>query len=398
MTRRALYFLLAALAFLLAALSTGSQIYYLLLIAMVCVFLLSLIAVSTSVLTLRVGLKGVRKTVERGASVPLCATVRHDTILPVKTIALRLSVPDETGELGTIELDAPPFISRSYELQLPCPHRGIYPIGVTDISVTDVFGLLNFKKKIDRCRFQVEVAPRARKLPAMPLGTGDIESNRMPRMTEDNASPADVRLWREGDALKKVHWKLSMRKRELMVRTYEESAKPDTLILLDLSPLGLLRAHALTIEDAVCETGAAIARAQLEEGYPVRMPLAAKQPTEVSGDNTAALPAFVSALTTVQFDSPYPFEKVILLEMRRMQRLGGAVLVTPRLNPRIADLAIQLRQGGMSVCVVWVTDNRREEALQLLSRLQDAGIRALRVDPWGDGLTEAQMMGQVSYE
>lgn len=397
MTRRAVYFLMAALALLLVALSTGSQIYYLLLIAMFSVLALSLIAVSATVFTLRVGLKSVSKAVERGASVPLSATVRSGGVLPVKAVSLRLSAPDETGDLGVIELDMKPFAKRVYELQLPCPHRGIYKIGVTEISVTDVFGLLHFKKKIDRCRFMVEVAPRARRVPAMRLGAGDIESNRRPRMTEDNASPADVRLWREGDALKKVHWKLSMRKRELMVRTYEESAKPDTLLLLDLSPLGTLKSHALTIEDAVCETATAIARAQLQEGYPVRMPLLAKNPTEVEGDGILSLQGFVSALTTVQFDSPYPFEKVILLEMRRMQRLGGAFLITPRLNARIADLSIQMRQSGMSVCVVWVTDNRREEALQMLSRLQDLGIRALRVDPWGDGLTEAQMMGPA-YE
>ena len=60
------------------------------------------------------------------------------------------------------------------------------------------------------------------------------------RMTEDAASPSGVRDWIPGDALKKVHWKLTMRKRELMVRTYEESARPDTLLLVDLAPLGAL--------------------------------------------------------------------------------------------------------------------------------------------------------------
>lgn len=397
MTRRAYVYLLTALTLLVVALSTGARVYYLLLFAMLALFLLSLASVLGALYTVKVGLKGVRKTVERGAKVPLKATVRYVAPLPVRAVTLQLSVPDEGGRADAIELSAPAFAARSFDLSLACPHRGVYPIGVSDISVTDVFGLLTFSRHVNRCRFQVEVTPRARRLPPIELAAGNDEDNRLTRMTEDNASPADVRDWRAGDALKKVHWKLSMRKRELMVRTYEESIRPDTLLLIDLYPVGTLKSHAMTIEDAVCESAAAIARAQISEGYPVRMPLFAAQPTEVAGTDERALGAFVSALTQVPFDSPFPFEKVILLEMRRMQRTGGAVFITPRLNARVADLAIQMRRTGMSMIVIWISDNKRDEARALLSRLEETGIRALRVDPWGDGLTAEQLIGQVRY-
>ena len=57
----------------------------------------------------------------------------------------------------------------------------------------------------------------------------------MARATEDINSPSDVRTYAPGDPMKKIHWKLSLRKRELLVRRFEEPALPDALVLMDQS-------------------------------------------------------------------------------------------------------------------------------------------------------------------
>ena len=397
MSRLAVGFILVMLTALVVALSTGAQIYYLLALAMGMMLAVALASVLAALFTVRAQVRCPRRSVERGQSIPVVATVRHMGFLPVRSVALRLSLPGGADQPDALELTALPCVTHTYELALTAPHRGVYSVGISGVSATDVFGLFTLSRRAARSSFTVEVLPHTRRLPPMTLNAGDSAESRLARMTEDNASPADVRAWVQGDALKKVHWKLSMRKRELMVRTYEESTRPDTLLLLDLYPLNALKSHALTIEDAVCETAASLALAQLKEGYPVRMPLNSAHPTEVAGEGAAAGGSFLTALGRVSFDSPYPFEQVLALEMRRMQRTGGAVLITPRLTPRIADLALQLRRGGMMVTVCWITDNRREEADRLLSRLRDGGLRAYRVDPWGQGLTEEQMIGKEPF-
>jgi len=177
-----------------------------------------------------------------------------------------------------------------------------------------------------------------------------------------------------------------MRKRELMVRTYEESARPDTLLLVDLTPLSALRSHAMSTEDAICEAAASAAVAQLKAGYPVRMPLSAREPQEVSGQSAAEAGRFIDALMRVRFDSPYPYEQLLSIEMRRRSRTGGAVLITSALSARIADVATQLRRSGMQVKVYWVTDTQRTEALEMLTRLKLSGVRARQIDPWAENL------------
>ena len=204
------------------------------------------------------------------------------------------------------------------------------------------------------------------------------------RASEDNASPSDVRTWQEGDELKKVHWKLSLRKREMMVRTYEESARPDTLVIPDLQEITALRDQQLTIEDCICEAALGAAQAQLRAGYPVRMPLVGARPREIAGQFPADIPAVTDALLRVRFDSPYGYEQVLTLMLARFQRTGGAVLVTARLTTRIADMALRMQRSGVATKLVWVSDDDREESMALIERLRMGGVKAERLDPWGD--------------
>jgi len=124
------------------------------------------------------------------------------------------------------------------------------------------------------------------------------------------------------------------------------------------------------------------AQAQLLNNSPVNMPLTAAKPYEINGRSIVDVPRFQSELARVKFDSSYSYEQVLASMLSRMQRTGGAILVTPHLTMRIADAAIRMRQMGMEVSVFWVSDAQREEVLALTGRLRLAGIDAHVVNPW----------------
>ena len=229
---------------------------------------------------------------------------------------------------------------------------------------------------------RMEVCPRVADVAPMLLKNADMGPEFRSTASEDTASPSDVRAWMDGDELKKVHWKLSLRKRELMVRTYEESARPDTLIIPDLQRVTTLRDQQLSIEDCVCEAALDAAKAQLEAGYPVRMPLTNAHPGEVAGQLEADFPAFADAMLKVEFDSPYDYERVLMLMLGRLQRTGGAVLITARLTTRIADMALRMQLSGITTRLVWVSDDAREETLTMLERLRMGHVEVQRRDPW----------------
>ena len=382
MTSRLTGALIAMAALLATGLSTGGRIYYLLFYTMLLLLLLSLASVLWVLFTARIEMRGVKPRVERGEALMTIFTVRHASLLPVSSLRIRLNVPSAFSASQEISVSTPPFKTRTFRYMVRCPHRGSYEVGVTRLRAKDLFGLFSISKKSGLRLLRVDVYPKSYDVPFMELKAGDTGPELRSRATEDASSPSDVRKWQEGDVLKKVHWKLTMRRRELMVRTFEESSRPDTLIVPDLAEISALPDQALSIEDCVCEVCLSQARAQLEEGYPVRMPLLSARPGEVAGQFPQDFTMFAETLMRVKFDSPYPYEQVQLQMLRRSTRTGGCVLVTPRLTTRVADMALKIARSGVRVRLVWVTDSRNSQSLEMVERLKMENVEAQLTDPW----------------
>lgn len=384
--------LAAMVALLGAGLATGTRVYYALFLLLLLLTLFSLASVLWTLLTARVSMKGVRPRAVRGDRLMTILTVEHRSLLPVGSLRVALNVPGGAGGRQEIRVEAPPFAQRNFRNVIRCPHRGNYEVGVSRMEAEDLFGLFALSRKSGKKLMRVEVCPRPMDAAAMELRASDVGPEFRSRATEDNASPSDIRKWQDGDELKKVHWKLSLRKRELMVRTFEESARPDTLVIPDLGEITALRDQKLTLEDAICEAALGAVKAQLEAGFPVRMPLESRRPQELSGRTAADLPAFADALMRTAFDSPYPYEQILMLMFQRMQRTGGAVLVTSRLSTRAVDVAMRMVKRGIQVKLIWITDAPRSEALEMLERLKMSGAQVERIDPWTEagGMPEAR--------
>ena len=386
-------------ALLAAGLTTGARIYYVMFALLASMLALAVVSAAWTLWTVRFDLKGVKARVTRGDSLMTVFTVRHGCLLPVQAVRIQLSVPSGFSGAQEVNVSTPPFTSRRFRQEIQCPHRGVYDAGVTRVSVTDIFGLVRLSRRPNLKLVRMEVLPKVPEAEALTLKNVDMGPEFRSTASEDTASPSDVRAWMDGDELKKVHWKLSLRKRELMVRTYEESARPDTLVIPDLQEVTALKDQQLTIEDCVCEAALGAAKAQLDAGYPVRMPLTNAHPSELAGQFPADAEAFADALLRVKFDSPYDYERVLMLMMGRFQRTGGAILVTARLTTRIADLAMRMQQSGVATRLIWISDDVREESMTMLERMRMAGVQALRQDPWGvDEAARRQAAAEADFD
>ena len=143
------------------------------------------------------------------------------------------------------------------------------------------------------------------------------------------------------------------------------------------------------MEDCICDAALGAAKAQLESSFPVRMPLQCSRPQEISGKTAADIGAFTDALMRAEFDSQYPYEQVLSLMLSRMQRTGGAVLITAALSTRTADIILRMQKMGIQVKLLWVTDAPRSENLEMLERLKMAGATVKQLNPWSEGTDTA---------
>ena len=277
-----------------------------------------------------------------------------------------------------------PFRAQERRLPMDARHVGIYDTGLRNVSVSDIFGLFRFRVPIQEGS-TLTVLPRPFDVEKPRMILGDEGSAVLARSQEDYNAPDDVRAYRTGDAMKRIHWKLSSRKRELVVRRFETPAPPDTLILLDCNePLGgeNINEGKECLRDAMCETAVAVARMQMEDGSPVRLPMYGKQANEFSSDQAEGLALLQEMLAAQPFGAGEDFARVLNLELRRMRRTGAAVVITTRLDAQVVEGVTHIRRMGPSARLYLVTYTPEAPEYQpYVARLQHHLVEVCYVTP-----------------
>ncbi|MBQ8654438.1 MAG: DUF58 domain-containing protein [Clostridia bacterium] len=373
--------LTAAAALLLAAFSTGSPIFLFGATLLLIIILSSFVSVwwAAGTLTVSSGLSG--RTVRRGESVTLEVTIRHGGLIPIAPVLLELYATPEMPETQVRLKDAP---GKTQRLTLPfhAAHVGVSCPGVKSCTVEDVFGLFSKTVAPRSGKEELLVLPLTFDVEALKFSPGDPGSEIMARATEDVSNPSDFRNYQPGDAIKKIHWKLSARKGDLMVRRYEEPVLSDALVLMDCSPppsWGHPEAEA-DIRDTLLETAASVMVSQMTSDHAVRLPLMGEHPVEL--DKNMGTPLILENLARVDFSETDQFERVLLLETRRMRRVGATVIISARLSSRIVDVMIRMKRMGPNVRLYLVTFTPDDPlVLGMVSKLQQAEIEVSYVTP-----------------
>ena len=373
--------LLVTLALLLAAFSTGSPVFLTggALIALLCLSSVLGVWMATQTMTVSGGLS--ERVVQRGEKVTLEVTLEYRSLVPVAPLLVEMG-PGVDQENRNMIVNA--VSGRPVAFDLPChaAHVGVLQPGVEAVTVTDLFGICSRRVEPKREGSGLLVLPQSFEVGEQVYAAGESGSESMARASEDVTSPADVRQWQQGDPMRKIHWKLSARKQELLVRRYEAPVMPDALILLDCAePPRQAGEEALAdVKDALLETAASVMAESTRTDHPARLPLLGRHPIEL--DKGMGMPAILESLAHVDFSADEPFERVLHLEMRRMRKVGSTIVITARLNSRMVDVMSSMRRMGPYVRLYLITFTPEEPAvLPMVSRLQNAGVEVCYVTP-----------------
>ena len=122
----------------------------------------------------------------------------------------------------------------SVSYQVRSDVRGRFEIGPMSVRVSDPFGLVELGRTF-RTTVPLTVTPRTVPLPQIPLGgawTGSGD-NRPRAFATGSAEDVTVREYRQGDDLRRVHWRSSAKLGELMVRREEQPWQSRATLFLD---------------------------------------------------------------------------------------------------------------------------------------------------------------------
>lgn len=150
--------------------------------------------------------------------------------------------------------------------------RGRYHIGPMTVRVNDPFGMVELGHSFHGAA-PLTVTPATVPLSPIPLagawsGSGD---NRPRAFATGSAEDVTVRDYRQGDDLRRVHWRTSARLGELMVRREEQPWQSRATVLLDdRANAHRGRGLASSLETAVRAAASVIVHLE-QRGYTVRL-------------------------------------------------------------------------------------------------------------------------------
>ena len=188
--------------------------------------------------------------VAKGETVQFRFIIKNNSFLPWACVRVFFEVynPRITidGEEKFFSLH--PYRSNEIIFNVSSKYRGKYQVGVGDILLYDFLGLFKFTQKHDK-KLKLTVTPRVIDVPYLPLNSvvQDAASGNSQKHDEDYNLIADLRKYRPTDGYKKIHWKASAKKNELISKDFQETERDAAILLVDNSAADIWH------EDAIVE-------------------------------------------------------------------------------------------------------------------------------------------------
>jgi len=235
MIHRRIVYLLVLCAALLFQITNNNYLAHLLLTLTAALPVLSLALSLPGMLSCRLSLSASQSPLRRGKDGVWLISMENALPLPAARINLRLEVQDRfTGQRKKYPLSLYGFVRRRPVRRLArADHCGILELRCVKARVWDYLGLFSLRCGIPApARILVEPVP----IDPGPLNIPEGQGAPVERSNAGRAGPGedyDLREYRPGDPLRQVHWKLSTKWDELIVRQPLETAAPMPLLTFD---------------------------------------------------------------------------------------------------------------------------------------------------------------------
>lgn len=228
--------LVLSLIFTQALRSSASAVLFIFMFIMP---ILSFIMVLVARASVKVYVECDNTRVEKDSDVEYEIRITNDSFIPLAFLEAHIVVPEEGGVRCTEQrmmVSLAPFGVCTVKHRVRFHYRGRYDIGVLDMRIKDPLGLYSAALD-DSVTRTVIVFPRMMDIAGVKENAvTDVPTDLTRRaLTSERSEQANIRSYVGGDALKDVHWKLSSKLDELLVRDYNINDSRHTYIVCDLT-------------------------------------------------------------------------------------------------------------------------------------------------------------------
>ncbi|MFC7340675.1 DUF58 domain-containing protein [Saccharopolyspora griseoalba] len=154
--------------------------------------------------------------------------------LPVEGLVVEDEVPHALGDRARFRLNALRGNGIRLDYSVTPALRGVHHIGPLRTWIGDPFGLATYERELAG-RSRLVATPNVHELSGLPPGSGmgNGENGTAKMRAGHGNDDAMVREYRHGDDIRRVHWKSTARRDDLMVRVEEKPWQGGVTVLLD---------------------------------------------------------------------------------------------------------------------------------------------------------------------
>ena len=260
---------------LLGGLASGLREYYLVFFSMLFLTLCCAAMTLWTYVSFSYLQKAEREVAVRGETAALRIGIYNDKLYPFTRMRIEVACADPAQEIR-LALDLAPRRDKQFDLTLRLPYRGVYQVGMTKLRVCDCFGFLPMRFDLRNLAYyrlvELTVLPAFAVLPPPKQASFDAAAFARGGVADAGDSFSMVRPYAPGDSLKTVHWKLSARRGEALVRQYDVPEEQTCCIVVDARPLpGAQGEDALRYADTAASCALSLTDQALRAGHPVRL-------------------------------------------------------------------------------------------------------------------------------
>ena len=234
--------------------------------------------------------------------------------------------------------------------------RGKYEVGPLVVRLTDPFGLCELSRSFQTVG-KLTVVPQVFSLPTVRLtgdyaGSGDSRARSVAVHGEDDVA---TREYRNGDDLRRVHWRSTARVGELMVRREEQPWESRATIVLDTRKQGHRGDGPTSSFEWAVSATASIALHLRRAGYKIRLVTGGAGGVDLDATEHDGEGMLLDALAEVQASAAADLPS--LIERVRRRSDGGLVIaVLGGLSAVEAEALGALRMSG-TTCIGLLIDS-----------------------------------------
>ena len=263
--------------------------------------------------------------------------------------------------------------------------RGYYQLGELNVTISDVFRIYSFKKKIVS-NTSLLVYPETINLSTFEITAG-LQAGELliyNSSFQDKSRVSSLRDYKEGDSIKSMHWKLSARKDNPIVKDYESRVDTNAVIYIDNNKILFKNDVDRRLEDKAADIALSIINYCLNNSIEISLETQNEENyIEVQGQQNSDLKPFLEALARFSGNGALGIRSLLMLRIDTIKKGSTVIIITPNLDKSMGTNAIELKDKNLNPLLIIVTDISNKTGyidLTIKKRLNQEGIPVYILD------------------